>query len=779
MDVKTAFLNGDLCEEVYVSQPKGFVYQDNPTHVYKLKKSLYGLKQAPRAWYDMLSSFLLSQKFSKGVVDPTLFTRKEGTNILMVQIYVDNIIFASTDPILCDIFAKKISSKFKMSMMGKMSFSLGLQISQSPRGIFINQTKYDLEILKKYSMDSSDSVDTPMVDRTKLDEDLQGKTVDRTAYRKALTRHKTDLLILERSKHIDVRYHFTKQQVENGVVELYLVQTEYQLADIFTKALPRERFESLINKLEMKSMSPETLKLKRRKMKGNFLTKTFLPKMGGNGRKIHEFKQINSNKQLDEALLSTDDYVLWFQRKQERERRLLLLKKSYISAADEGSDESKDRLIRKRPTGVVTRDTPNVSMKKILDQSQKLKGIEMLSKDAQLAADIQKTIKAKKRDYIIQQQTEGSSEGASITPKVPDEPKGISKGSSEGVGITQEVPDELEGKSVAQDDKWGSDEEEEIISSNDEGTESEKGVAESDKSDTETSDDEKVYTDEEGQTDDEHYDEETHDDEYVHDEDEKLNDVDKEMNDTENADEAKDDQEMADTEKVVSENTKEEKVNEEQTGADQAKDEQTKDVHAEDDQAGALFLNLSRNGSLVGIVKETTDTEINSFDSTTYNSNTTTPPPISSEALTVTTTLPDPLLMVIQRLSDLERKIKAWTKVDHSEATEASVQANVINEVKNQLPKLLPIVVFAFITPRIESIVRDLLQKDPIDLEHHESHKDASKISKIKIEHATKEKMPKHSTTPFDQAAKDKYIQKDLLFKMMMTSKSYSKHPDH
>ncbi|GKE98405.1 retrovirus-related pol polyprotein from transposon TNT 1-94 [Tanacetum coccineum] len=98
MDVKTAFLNGILREEVYVSQPNGFVDPENPNHVYKLKKALYGLKQAPRAWYDLLSSFLLSQKFSKGTVDPTLFIRREGKDILLVQIYVDDIIFASTKP---------------------------------------------------------------------------------------------------------------------------------------------------------------------------------------------------------------------------------------------------------------------------------------------------------------------------------------------------------------------------------------------------------------------------------------------------------------------------------------------------------------------------------------------------------------------------------------------------------------------------------------------------------------------------------------------------------
>nr|GEW42140.1 retrovirus-related Pol polyprotein from transposon TNT 1-94 [Tanacetum cinerariifolium] len=158
MDVKTAFLIGELKEEVYVSQPKGFVDPDHSTHVYRLKKALYGLKQAPRAWYDTLSRFLLDNNFSKGVVDPTLFTRKTGKHILLVQIYIDDIIFASTDPKDC------------------------LQISQSPGGIFINQSKFALEILKKFGMDSCDSVDTPMMDRLKLDEDPLGIPVDQIRF---------------------------------------------------------------------------------------------------------------------------------------------------------------------------------------------------------------------------------------------------------------------------------------------------------------------------------------------------------------------------------------------------------------------------------------------------------------------------------------------------------------------------------------------------------------------------------------------------------------------
>ncbi|GKF53805.1 retrovirus-related pol polyprotein from transposon TNT 1-94 [Tanacetum coccineum] len=159
MDVKTAFLNGKLKEEVYVSQPEGSVDPNHLTHVYRLKKAMYGLKQAPRAWYDTLSRFLLDNKFSKC-----------------------DIIFALTDPKACDIFSNEMSSKFQMSMMGQMSFFLGLQVSQNPGGIFINQSKFALEILKKFGMDSCDPVDTPMMDRFKLDEDPLGIPFDHTRF---------------------------------------------------------------------------------------------------------------------------------------------------------------------------------------------------------------------------------------------------------------------------------------------------------------------------------------------------------------------------------------------------------------------------------------------------------------------------------------------------------------------------------------------------------------------------------------------------------------------
>ncbi|GKE24792.1 retrovirus-related pol polyprotein from transposon TNT 1-94 [Tanacetum coccineum] len=210
MDVKKTFLNCILREEVYVSQPDRFVDPDNPNHVYRLKKALYGLKQAPRVWCDLLSSFLLSRGFFKGTVDPTLFISRKGKDILL-----------------------------------------------------------------KYGMESCDPVDTPMVEKSKLDKDTQGKAVDPIHYRDIvgtlmyLTSSRLDLdsaialtafADVDHAGCQDTRRNTYGKQVENGVVELYFVRTEYQLVDIFTKALCRDRIEFLIDKLRMRSFTLETLK---------------------------------------------------------------------------------------------------------------------------------------------------------------------------------------------------------------------------------------------------------------------------------------------------------------------------------------------------------------------------------------------------------------------------------------------------------------------------------------------------------------------------------------
>nr|GEV17634.1 hypothetical protein [Tanacetum cinerariifolium] len=354
MDVKTTFLYGPLKEEVYVNQPYGFIDPYHPDKVYRLKKALYGLKQAPRAWYDELSNFMVSKGFSNGSIDPTLFITKHRGDILLVQIYVDDIIFGSTNPNLSKRFEKLMHNKFEMSMMGELKFFLGIQIHQSPRGIFINQAKYAQKILKKHGMNSCDSIGTPMATKH-LDADLSGTPVDQTKYRsmvgelmyltssrpdimhatcycaryqakptekhlttvKQIFRYLKDIIHIglwypkdtgfkltaflysnhagcldsrkstsgdygfhfdkipmycdskvaiaiscnpvqhSHTKHIDVRYHFIKEKVEKGIVELFFVETKYQLADMFTKALPEERFKYLVRRLGMRCLTPE------------------------------------------------------------------------------------------------------------------------------------------------------------------------------------------------------------------------------------------------------------------------------------------------------------------------------------------------------------------------------------------------------------------------------------------------------------------------------------------------------------------------------------------
>ena len=183
MDVKSAFLNGELQEEVYVEQPPGFINPSLSNYVYRLDKALYGLKQAPRAWYETLTSFLIENGFTRGRVDTTLFLRKHKDRVLLVQIYVDDIIFGSTDEKLCKRFSKLMQSKFEMSMMGELNFFLGLQVKQTEEGIFINQAKYIKDLLKKYGMESASPMKTPIAPATKLDKDENGKCIDITQYR--------------------------------------------------------------------------------------------------------------------------------------------------------------------------------------------------------------------------------------------------------------------------------------------------------------------------------------------------------------------------------------------------------------------------------------------------------------------------------------------------------------------------------------------------------------------------------------------------------------------
>ena len=400
MDVKSAFLNGELEEEVYVDQPPGFENLNLEDSVYLLYKALYGLKQSPRTWYDTLSEFLIENGFSRGVVDKTLFYKLHKDSLILVQVYVDDIIFGSTNDDLCKRFAKLMQSRYEMSMMGELTYFLGLQVSQKESGVFICQAKYIRDLLMKYNLEDSAPAKTPMPTATKLDQDKSGKKVEITSYRGMigsllyLTASRPDIMFstclcarfqadpkeshliavkrifrylkgtqylgiwypkgtgfdLEgytdsdfagckidrkstsgscqflgrrlvswqskkqhsvststaeaeyiaagsccaqilwmrnqlrdyglmlnkipiycdntsaiaisnnpvqhsRTKHIDIRYHFLREHVMNGTVELHFVPTEDQVADIFTKPLDESTFSKLVGELGMLNLS--------------------------------------------------------------------------------------------------------------------------------------------------------------------------------------------------------------------------------------------------------------------------------------------------------------------------------------------------------------------------------------------------------------------------------------------------------------------------------------------------------------------------------------------
>nr|GEX63981.1 uncharacterized mitochondrial protein AtMg00810-like [Tanacetum cinerariifolium] len=183
MDVKSAFLYGKIEEEIYVCQPPGFEYPNIPNKVYKVENALYGLHQAPRAWYETLSTYLLDNGFYRGQIVKTLFIKRYNDDILLVQVYVDDIIFGSTKKELSTEFEKLLHDKFQMSSMGELSFILGLQVKQKSDGIFISQDKYMAEILKKFDFVTVKTASTPIESNKPLIKDEEAEDVDAHLYK--------------------------------------------------------------------------------------------------------------------------------------------------------------------------------------------------------------------------------------------------------------------------------------------------------------------------------------------------------------------------------------------------------------------------------------------------------------------------------------------------------------------------------------------------------------------------------------------------------------------
>nr|GEX96603.1 copia protein [Tanacetum cinerariifolium] len=248
MDVKTAFLHGSMKEDVYVCQPEGFIDADHPGHVFKLKKALYGLKQAPRAWYDELLMFLLQNHFFKGTIDPTLFIRRFNNDILVVQVYVDDIIFGSTHPRPDIVHATCLCARYQAKLTGKHLKEVKriFRYLQGTVNTGLWYTKDSGFELTGFSVaDYAGCKDT-------FKNTFSGAQFLAIAISYNPVQH-------SRTKHVVVCYHFIKEHVEKGTIELYFVKTDYQLAYIFTKALPTDRFNYLVRRLGMRSLSPQEL----------------------------------------------------------------------------------------------------------------------------------------------------------------------------------------------------------------------------------------------------------------------------------------------------------------------------------------------------------------------------------------------------------------------------------------------------------------------------------------------------------------------------------------
>ncbi|GJR50565.1 putative ribonuclease H-like domain-containing protein [Tanacetum coccineum] len=341
MDVKSAFLYGTIEEEVYVSQPPGFVDPEFPNKVYKVEKALYGLHQAPRAFYETLSTYLLENRFRRGTIGKTLFIKKIKNDILLVQVYVDDIIFGSTKKSLSTEFEQLMHKRFQMSSIEELAFFLGLQLEQRNDGIFLSQDKYVYEILKKFGFSSVKTASTPIETHKPLLKDAEGSDVDVHLYRSIigslmyLTSSRPDVMFAmcaclrfqdspldliaysdsdyasasldrkyttggcqflgcrliswqckkqtimanstteaeyillptvtkihvdnesaicvvknpvyhSKTKHIEIRHHFIRDSYEKKLIEMVKIHTDYNVADLLTKAFDVTRFQFLI-----------------------------------------------------------------------------------------------------------------------------------------------------------------------------------------------------------------------------------------------------------------------------------------------------------------------------------------------------------------------------------------------------------------------------------------------------------------------------------------------------------------------------------------------------
>eukprot|EP00253_Pinus_taeda_P025863 PITA_25863 len=324
MDVKSAFLNGVLKEEVYVEQPLGYERKGEEHKVCKLKKALYGLKQAPRAWYSRIDSYLLDNEFDKCEGEPTVYIKEKDGKILIVVLYVDDVIFTGNDNQLIKNFKSVMKEEFEMTDMGFLRYFLGIEVVQNEKGIFISQARYVDQVLSRFNMEECKAAITPTVMGLKLSREDSSKDFDPSLYKnsdwagsvddrkstsgyvfhmgsraiswsskkqsivalstaeaeyvaataaacqavwmrrmlRSLGQEQAKATVIfcdnssaialsknsvfhKRTKHIDTRFHYIRELVNNGEIVLEHCRTQEQVADILTKPLDQKSFEFL------------------------------------------------------------------------------------------------------------------------------------------------------------------------------------------------------------------------------------------------------------------------------------------------------------------------------------------------------------------------------------------------------------------------------------------------------------------------------------------------------------------------------------------------------
>eukprot|EP00253_Pinus_taeda_P015671 PITA_15671 len=278
MDMKSTFLNGDLEEEVYIEQPDGFILGNDPNLVCRLIKALYGLKQAPRAWYYRLDKYIHQQGFSKGSVDSNLHINFENDKLLILVVYVDDIIFGSNEEAMSQSFALVMQKEFEMSLLGELTYFLGLQIQQNEDdadwagivddrkstsgGAFFMGSRLVSWFSKKQSSIALFTTEAKYVAIAScctqllwMMQTLQDFQITCTPPISILCDNTSAIIISKnpvmhsKTKHIPIKYHFLCEQLLEQKVKLEYVPSKEQVADILTKPLPRETFDYLRKKL--------------------------------------------------------------------------------------------------------------------------------------------------------------------------------------------------------------------------------------------------------------------------------------------------------------------------------------------------------------------------------------------------------------------------------------------------------------------------------------------------------------------------------------------------